>query len=74
MGKMRSKKRGLKQHAFLIDLGCQNEGLRCQKEVGALYLLQIKRFRRSLKLIEKGDPNGIKKASKLKPCAQGMIC
>ena len=40
-----------------------------QKQVFALHVLQIKRFRRSGKFIENEDPNCITKASKLKPLA-----
>ena len=43
-----------------------------KKEGFALYLLQIKRFRRSGKIIGNGSPNGIKKASKLKPLASNV--
>ena len=49
------------------------EAWNCKKEVFALYLLQIKRFRWSEKLIENWGPNGIKKASKLKPLASSKV-
>ena len=40
-----------------------------KKQFFASYLLQIKRFRRSGKLIENESPNGIKKILQLKPLA-----
>ena len=42
-------------------------------EVFELYVLQIKRFRRSGKLIENGSPNGTKKGSKFKPLVKGLF-
>ena len=39
------------------------------KKVSATHLMQIKRFRRSEKLIENGGPKGMNNTSKLKPLA-----
>ena len=54
---------GFKQHAWLIYFYAKMGGLKLQKrKMFSHYIWQIKRFRRSGKLIENEGPNCIKKS------------